>query len=222
MLDDRYRRRKAILRPGRGRPLRSRKTGRPKKVTSNVEIGQTVKTRSGRKGIVKYIGNFDDKIMVGIMLTDESMGTCDGSYKGISYFSCESKQGLFVRLIEISHVYQYNKLRTRHEKVRFSYEALQNEREDFGKRTLRMATSLLVDSSDSILQRLQLVNAKKFFSALRRIKAVLESFEEVLDTDVDNEIAFLIVVEYEVEEKQTKLKNRKPRDRSRRISVAVE
>ncbi|RMD44177.1 hypothetical protein DV735_g998, partial [Chaetothyriales sp. CBS 134920] len=60
--------------------------------------GQTVQTKDGRQGIVRYIGTLliANGDWVGLELPDDS-GKNDGSVKGERYFTCPPGHGIFVR-----------------------------------------------------------------------------------------------------------------------------
>ncbi len=64
------------------------------KVGSRCEMDDELQSR----GVVKFVGKtqFGTGIWVGIQL-DEPMGKNNGSVKGVSYFQCEDKFGIFVK-----------------------------------------------------------------------------------------------------------------------------
>lgn len=64
-------------------------------------LGKVVLASNNMIGVVKYVGplptddpDAQNKTYVGISL-GEGKGDCDGSYKGVSYFSCEPDKGIF-------------------------------------------------------------------------------------------------------------------------------
>lgn len=65
----------------------------------DVKVGQTVESKEGKQGIVRYIGPLEAApggTWVGLELPDRS-GKNDGSVKGVSYFNCQQGFGLFIR-----------------------------------------------------------------------------------------------------------------------------
>lgn len=62
------------------------------------KIGQTVRTKDGRQGVVRYKGKIQVAVgdWLGLELPDAS-GKNDGSAKGERYFSCPPGHGIFVR-----------------------------------------------------------------------------------------------------------------------------
>lgn len=65
----------------------------------DVKVGQTVESKEGKQGIVRYIGPLEAApggTWVGLELPDRS-GKNDGSVKGVSYFTCQQGFGLFIR-----------------------------------------------------------------------------------------------------------------------------
>lgn len=65
----------------------------------DVKIGQTVESKDGKQGVVRYVGPLEaapEGTWVGIELPDRS-GKNDGSVKGVRYFNCEPLRGLFIR-----------------------------------------------------------------------------------------------------------------------------
>lgn len=65
----------------------------------DIKIGQTVESKEGKQGIVRYIGSPEAAppgTWVGIELPDQS-GKNDGSLKGERCFTCEPGHGLFIR-----------------------------------------------------------------------------------------------------------------------------
>ncbi|KAL0235376.1 hypothetical protein GEMRC1_001958 [Eukaryota sp. GEM-RC1] len=65
---------------------------------SKIEVGNRCEVQLGAKrGTVRYVGSVNgDGPFVGVEL-DEPLGKNDGSVKGVEYFSCAAKYGLFVR-----------------------------------------------------------------------------------------------------------------------------
>jgi len=64
-----------------------------------MEVGDWVKTNTGRQGIVRFHGEtkFEAGIWLGIELNHPS-GKNDGNVKGHSYFKCKPNHGIFVRV----------------------------------------------------------------------------------------------------------------------------
>jgi len=64
----------------------------------NLGIGDVVELDQGRRGIIHYIGKVDfaEGCMFGVELLDKALGTHNGTMKGIKYFECEDKRGIFV------------------------------------------------------------------------------------------------------------------------------
>jgi dynactin 1 len=70
-----------------------------------LELGQTVLSKDGRQGVIRYIGNaaFAAGAWLGLELPDDK-GKNDGSVNGDRYFECQPGFGIFVRpesIIEI-------------------------------------------------------------------------------------------------------------------------
>ena len=64
-----------------------------------VKIGESIQIRpSNNSGTIAYVGNteFASGLWVGVEL-DTSQGKNDGSVKGVRYFNCPQKKGMFVR-----------------------------------------------------------------------------------------------------------------------------
>jgi CAP-Gly domain len=61
-------------------------------------VGIVKQPRLG-EGVVRYVGSLEgyDGYWVGIELLGH-WGKCDGSLKGVRYFACEPKQGIFARI----------------------------------------------------------------------------------------------------------------------------
>jgi dynactin 1 len=66
-------------------------------LTLNLRLNQTVQTKDGKKGVVRYIGNlhFVDGDWLGLELPTAA-GKNDGSVKGERYFQCQPGYGVFV------------------------------------------------------------------------------------------------------------------------------
>jgi dynactin 1 len=64
----------------------------------DVKIGQTVETKDGKHGIVRYSGPLEiaQGSWLGLELPDQT-GKNDGSVQGTRYFSCPQGYGIFIR-----------------------------------------------------------------------------------------------------------------------------
>ena len=64
----------------------------------DVKIGQTVESKDGKQGIVRYAGTLEiaSGSWLGLELPDRS-GKNDGSVQGKRYFSCQQGYGIFIR-----------------------------------------------------------------------------------------------------------------------------
>lgn len=63
-----------------------------------LELGQTVLSKDGRQGVIRYIGNaaFATGAWLGLELPEDK-GKNDGSVNGERYFQCQPGFGIFVR-----------------------------------------------------------------------------------------------------------------------------
>eukprot|EP01084_Bolivina_argentea_P274353 467609_1 len=76
------------------------------KSVTNMIIGDKVKLKMGKSGIVKYLGNveFTNDYMVGIVLDEWSANGNDGTVNGKQYFKTNKGRGYFVRKTDIVQV----------------------------------------------------------------------------------------------------------------------
>ncbi|RMZ85019.1 hypothetical protein DV738_g273, partial [Chaetothyriales sp. CBS 135597] len=81
--------------------------------------GQTVQTKDGRQGIVRYIGTLQiaSGDWVGLELPDNS-GKNDGSVKGERYFTCPPGHGIFVRKESVVQIARKESVAPRESAVR--------------------------------------------------------------------------------------------------------
>ena len=70
-----------------------------------LELGQTVLSKDGRQGVIRYIGNaaFATGAWLGLELSDDK-GKNDGSVNGERYFECEPGFGIFIRPESITEI----------------------------------------------------------------------------------------------------------------------
>ena len=70
-----------------------------------LELGQTVLSKDGRQGVIRYIGNalFAAGGWLGLELPDDK-GKNDGSVNGERYFECQPGFGIFVRPESITEI----------------------------------------------------------------------------------------------------------------------
>jgi hypothetical protein len=70
-----------------------------------LELGQTVLSKDGRQGVIRYIGNatFAPGAWLGLELSDDN-GKNDGSVNGERYFHCQPGFGIFVRPESITEI----------------------------------------------------------------------------------------------------------------------
>jgi CAP-Gly domain len=70
-----------------------------------LELGQTVLSKDGRQGVIRYIGNaaFATGAWLGLELPDDK-GKNDGSINGERYFECQPGFGIFVRPESITEI----------------------------------------------------------------------------------------------------------------------
>jgi len=73
-------------------------TGPPPQIDDTVRVGSRVVTDSGKRGIVRYMGEvkFAPGNWVGLEL-DQPTGMNDGSVQGVRYFQCQPSYGSFVK-----------------------------------------------------------------------------------------------------------------------------
>lgn len=64
----------------------------------DVKVGQTVESKDGKQGIVRYSGPLEIAAgqWLGLELPDQT-GKNDGSVQGKRYFSCQQGYGIFIR-----------------------------------------------------------------------------------------------------------------------------
>lgn len=81
----------------------------------DVKTGQTVESKDGKQGIVRYLGPIEaapEGTWAGIELPDRT-GKNDGSVKGVRYFNCEPGRGLFIRKEAIVRIVKQAPVATR-------------------------------------------------------------------------------------------------------------
>lgn len=73
-----------------------------------LELGQTVLSKDGRQGVIRYIGNaaFATGAWLGLELPDDK-GKNDGSVNGERYFECRPGFGIFVRPESIVEILEH-------------------------------------------------------------------------------------------------------------------
>ena len=73
-----------------------------------LEVGQTVLSKDGRQGVIRYIGNaaFATGVWLGLELPDDK-GKNDGSINGERYFECQPGFGIFVRPESITEILEH-------------------------------------------------------------------------------------------------------------------
>ena len=73
-----------------------------------LELGQTVLSKDGRQGVIRYIGNatFATGAWLGLELPDDK-GKNDGSVNGERYFECRPGFGIFVRPESIVEIVEH-------------------------------------------------------------------------------------------------------------------
>jgi dynactin 1 len=78
-----------------------------------LELGQTVLSKDGRQGVIRYIGNaaFATGAWLGLELPDEK-GKNDGSVNGERYFECPPGFGIFVRPESIVEILEHPRVAT--------------------------------------------------------------------------------------------------------------
>jgi dynactin 1 len=78
-----------------------------------LELGQTVLSKDGRQGVIRYIGNaaFAAGAWLGLELPDDR-GKNDGSVNGERYFECQPGFGIFVRPESITEILEHRPVNT--------------------------------------------------------------------------------------------------------------
>ena len=73
-----------------------------------LELGQTVLSKDGRQGVIRFIGNaaFATGAWLGLELPDDK-GKNDGSVNGERYFDCRPGFGIFVRPESINEILEH-------------------------------------------------------------------------------------------------------------------
>merc|ERR1711997_1320805 len=79
------------------------KTPEPELDLVDFGLGDTVRLRKGREGVIKYYNPSKSKV-VGIELSAWSADASDGSHKGKKYFECDSGRGYFTTAKAVSEV----------------------------------------------------------------------------------------------------------------------
>jgi dynactin 1 len=71
----------------------------------SLKLGQTVLSKDGRQGVIRYLGNatFATGEWLGLELPDDT-GKNDGSVNGERYFECRPGYGIFVRPESITEI----------------------------------------------------------------------------------------------------------------------
>jgi len=67
-------------------------------------VGDTVRLKRGRQGVVKFIGKVGDKKLCGLELDAWSEKGNDGSIKGVQYFTCKPGRGYFTTPSNVAEV----------------------------------------------------------------------------------------------------------------------
>jgi len=67
-------------------------------------VGDTVRLKRGRQGVVKFIGKIGDKKLCGLELDAWSEKGNDGSLKGVQYFTCKPGRGYFTAYSNVAEV----------------------------------------------------------------------------------------------------------------------
>merc|ERR1712098_919076 len=88
-------------------PVRSYWSTIPYATTDNYDsgnctaVGETIELRSGKVGTIRFIGpvHFAKGNWIGVEFHDH-FGQHDGSVRGVRYFTCPQKRGIFVKEIK--------------------------------------------------------------------------------------------------------------------------
>lgn len=91
-----------VTQPKKKKKVEEQKSSDLPEVTIDFKIGDTIRLRKGREGVVKYY-NQRSKIL-GIELLQWSADASDGTHKGKEYFKCDPGRGYFTTATKVSEV----------------------------------------------------------------------------------------------------------------------
>ena len=80
----------------------------------DIKIGQTIESKDGKQGIVRYSGTLHiaSGQWLGLELADRT-GKNDGSVQGERYFVCEAGYGIFIRKESVERIVKQGPVATR-------------------------------------------------------------------------------------------------------------